>query len=104
MVGGPCLIKTHIHSSIHLMIKGLISKYFEINKDFIKNIITKCESKFDSKKIVQLGLTFKPESDDLRDSQSIELNKSLIKEGYEVKTYDPFINSEEELSKIMVFK
>ena len=39
----------------------------------------------------------------IRNLKSIELNKSLIKEGYEVKTYDPFINSEEELSKIMEF-
>ena len=104
MVGGPCLIKdSHTFIDSFDDPRGIISKYFEINKDFIKNIIIKCESKFDSKKIVQLGLTFKPESDDLRDSQSIELNKSLIKEGYEVKTYDPFINSEEELSKIMEF-
>ena len=96
--------KDTFNPDVELKIIGLVcpSCAIGIKNGFLKTKLIK-KLKFDSKKIVQLGLTFKPESDDLRDSQSIELNKSLIKEGYEVKTYDPFLNSDEELSKIMEF-
>jgi UDP-glucose 6-dehydrogenase len=83
--------------------KGLISNYFNINIDYIANTIDKCNNYFEHKKIVQLGLTFKPESDDLRDSQAIVLNNYLVNEGFEVKTFDPFINNEEELESVLSF-
>jgi UDPglucose 6-dehydrogenase len=36
-----------------------------------------------------LGLSFKPNTDDIRDSRSIILVKNLLKEGAQVKVYDP---------------
>jgi len=36
-----------------------------------------------------LGLSFKPNTDDIRDSRSIPIVKKLIKEGAKVKAYDP---------------
>ena len=104
LVGGPCLIKdsqTFLNS--YGDPRDLISNYFNINDEYIKNTINKCKDYFEDKKIVQLGLTFKPESDDLRDSQAIVLNNNLIKEGFEVKTFDPYINDEEELESVLAF-
>ncbi len=104
LVGGPCLIKdsqTFLNS--YGDPRDLITNYFNINDDYIKNTIDKCNSYFQDKKIVQLGLTFKPDSDDLRDSQAIVLNNYLIKEGFEVKTFDPYINDEAELESVLDF-
>jgi len=104
LVGGPCLIKdsqTFLNS--YGDPKGLISNYFNINIDYIANTIDKCNNYFEHKKIVQLGLTFKHESNELRDSQAIVLNNYLVNEGFEVKTFDPFINNEEELESVLSF-
>ena len=55
------------------------------------------------KKIIQLGITFKPGSDDLRDSQAYLLNKKLIEEGFDVLVYDPFIENEQNWTDIKDF-
>ena len=67
---------------------------------FINNIIERCKNEFNNKKIIQLGITFKPESDDLRDSQAYLLNKKLIEEGFDVLVYDPFIENKQNWNDI----
>jgi UDP-N-acetyl-D-mannosaminuronate dehydrogenase len=42
------------------------------------------------KRIAALGLAFKPDVDDLRESPAIEVVHLLVKEGAEVTTYEPF--------------
>ncbi|MCL1631310.1 UDP-glucose/GDP-mannose dehydrogenase family protein [Sporolactobacillus sp. CPB3-1] len=50
-----------------------------------------------NKQITVWGLTFKPDTDDLRDSQSIKLIRQLLQIGCSVHTYDPMadLNSAE---------
>ncbi len=56
------------------------------------------------KTIAVLGLAFKPNTDDLRNSPSIDLVKALIQEGAKVKVYDPkAMNKARELLKDVVF-
>ena len=77
-VGGPCLIKdskTFINSYGDQ--DGIIEKLHITNEEFINLIVLEIGEKFEGKKIIQLGLTFKPNSDDLRDSQSLVLNNIL---------------------------
>ena len=49
-----------------------------------------------SKKIACLGLSFKPNIDDLRESPAVKIVKNLIREGYEVGCVEPNIESHSE--------
>jgi UDP-N-acetyl-D-mannosaminuronate dehydrogenase len=69
----------------------------------MKNIITEIKNKFIGNKIIQLGITFKPDSDDLRDSQSLLLNELLKEEGYEIEVIDPNIFNSKQYSDVKFF-
>lgn len=43
-------------------------------------------------RVALLGLTFKADTDDLRESPSVELAERLIGKGFEVRIYDPIVN------------
>ena len=63
-----------------------------INK--IKKISDKHFKKTRSKpKITCLGLAFKPDIDDLRESRAVEVVETLLDEGYEISAVEPNINS-----------
>ena len=56
----------------------LLKRVFDILKDKVKN-----------KKICFLGVTFKANTDDMRDSSSLSMIPSLIKRGAKIKYFDP---------------
>jgi UDPglucose 6-dehydrogenase len=95
--GGSCLPKD---------VKALISIAKQYNYDFnlleavetinnnaITNIVTKTEKLLDfnlkDKTIGILGLSFKPNTDDMRDAPSIPIIRELIKRGAKIKAFDP---------------
>ncbi len=95
-VGGPCLPKdldTFIKS--YDVNNSLLNKVENVNETFIDNIVSNCLRLFKDGKIIQLGLTFKENSDDLRGSGSIVLNKKLKDNDFEVYAVDPLVNKEE---------
>lgn len=51
--------------------------------------IEKLVGSLDGKKIGLLGLSFKPETDDMRESPAIEIVGEMIRRGASVKAYDP---------------
>ena len=62
------------------------------NDEQINNIISLMEKKLGSisnKKITILGTAFKPNTNDIRDSKSIELIKKLLKNKVKISVYDP---------------
>ena len=57
--------------------------------DMVSKIIESCGGSVLSKKITILGLTFKPNTDDVRDAPSLVIIPELIKVGASISVYDP---------------
>jgi UDPglucose 6-dehydrogenase len=55
----------------------------------VNKILHACGGSFKDKKIAVLGLTFKPNTDDMRDSPSLIIISALVEGGAEVFVYDP---------------
>ena len=71
----------------------LISSVERVNKAQKQVLFSKLVSQFGDnligKKIAVWGLSFKPETDDMREAPSINLIQSIVKAGGEVSAYDP---------------
>ncbi len=95
--GGSCFpkdVKAIIKTAEDLGYELNVIKAVEKANEFQKNIIlNKMKSHFNGKlekrTIGIWGLSFKPKTDDIRESSSIYLIRKLLKEGVSVKAYDP---------------
>ena len=94
--GGSCLpkdMKAIINLSSKIGVKStMLNAVEKTNRQQINNIIElirKNIGKIKGKRITVLGVAFKPNTDDIRDSMSIELIHRLIKSGAVVKIHDP---------------
>lgn len=104
-VGGPCLIKdTKTFVESYEKDNTLLKNLSKTNKEYLENTIRQCEKQFSGKEIIQLGLTFKPNSDDLRSSISLELRKELINNGYDVYSVDPFLDQSQVNFKLFSYE
>ena len=103
-VGGPCLIKdSKTFANSYPEAKEIVQNFLDVNDNYVHNIIQKCKHTFSTKKIIQLGLTFKPNSDDIRDSQALRLYETLLDEGYNVKAFDPYVHDSNKWEEIKDF-
>ena len=94
--GGSCLpkdMKALINFSESIGITPtLLNAVEKTNRDQINNIISLLKKKLGTlsgKKITILGTAFKPNTDDIRDSKSIELIKKLLKNNAKITVHDP---------------
>jgi len=93
--GGSCLpkdVKAIINFSNKYKIKpALLNAVEEINQQQLENIIntiSKKIGKINNKRITILGLAFKADTDDIRDSISIKLIELLLKRGAKIIAHD----------------
>ncbi|MFH1782426.1 MAG: UDP-glucose/GDP-mannose dehydrogenase family protein [Candidatus Omnitrophota bacterium] len=94
--GGSCFPKD-IDAFIHIAGKlgyefSILKAVKKVNEDQKKRFIAKIKKNVKDlrgKKIGVLGLSFKPETDDMRKAPSIDIIKFLRKEKALIKTYDP---------------
>jgi len=101
LVGGPCLPKDFQTFQKNYKIENKLLERFLVTEEyFLENIVKYCKDFFNSNKIIQLGATFKPESDDIRTSTSLAIYKKLQDEGFDVYLVDPHVREE---SKIKLF-
>lgn len=94
--GGSCFPKDtkalHWLASSHDYELKTIKAAIEVNNYQKIKPIQKAKKYYDSfenKKVAVLGLTFKPNTDDLREAPSIENIDILLEDGAQVKVYDP---------------
>lgn len=93
--GGSCLPKD-------LRAMNYFSKTHDISTPFLNSILDSNEQHIFSafqainlmgkKKVTLLGLSFKPDTDDLRESPLVKLAEDLIGKGKSIKIYDPILN------------
>ncbi len=95
--GGSCfpkdtlaLVRTAVEARSPLKIVETVVAVNEARKkQMAERIIAACDGSVAGKTIAVLGLTFKPNTDDMRDSPSLEIVPRLLAAGARVRAYDP---------------
>ena len=95
--GGSCFpkdVKALEHMAlVHGSHPALLRAVIEINRDMrrwaVYNLREMLGGKLDGKRIGLMGLAFKPNTDDIRESPALEIARMLINEGALVSGYDP---------------
>jgi UDPglucose 6-dehydrogenase len=94
--GGSCFpkdVKALIHmAAIHGTHPQLLRAVMEINRDRRRQVVRKLRDllgRLDGTTIGILGLSFKPNTDDMREAPSLEIIHMLQHEGAQIKAYDP---------------
>jgi UDPglucose 6-dehydrogenase len=105
--GGSCLpkdIKALTYTARELgspshIIESVLFANEQRKRNMSEKIITACGGNVYRKKIAILGLTFKPNTDDLRESPSLEIIPTLQKAGAKIVAFDP--KGMEEAKKVL---
>jgi len=100
---GPCLFKdtmqlnAYSKNNFSLGMEAMLT-----NEGLVDYLVDKINKKYDlSKKSVGiLGMSFKAESDDIRNSLSYKLKKVLSFHAKKVLTTDPFVKNDKELKSL----
>ena len=95
--GGSCfpkdtlaLIETSKRNKTNISIVETVVKYNQQRKyDMAEKIITILKSDYENKKVSILGLAFKPETDDMRDSPCLDIIPRLQEKGIQISAFDP---------------
>ncbi len=74
---------------VETLIVDAVIEANERQRDAMIPKIEKLVGDLNGKKIGMLGLSFKPETDDMRESPAIEIVAELIKRGASIKAFDP---------------
>jgi UDPglucose 6-dehydrogenase len=95
--GGSCfpkdtraLYQTSVEAEAPLRIVDTVIDINEKRKmDMAARVIDACGGSVEGKEIAILGLTFKPNTDDMRESPSLDILPALVKAGATIRAYDP---------------
>ena len=95
--GGSCfpkdtlaLVKTAEQHNVDIGIVDEVVSYNDKRKTSMAGrVIDAMDGTVSGKVIAILGLAFKPETDDMRDSPSLDIVRALVDSGAQIKAYDP---------------
>jgi UDP-N-acetyl-D-mannosaminuronic acid dehydrogenase len=99
-VGGPCLFKDGWFLVEKVPFNELIVTSFRINEGMPAQIVSKLEEDERIESVAILGMAFKANSDDIRNSVSFKLKKQLEFSGYDVRCVDPHVAGYEDWSTL----
>lgn len=71
------------------LVEAVIQSNDNRKRDMADKIVAACDGNVKGKIIAVLGLTFKPNTDDMRDSPSLEIIPALQKAGASIRAFDP---------------
>lgn len=71
------------------IINAVVHANAQRKKDMVHKIIQICQGRVKTKKMTILGLAFKANTDDIRDSPALDIILGLIEAGADLKVYDP---------------
>lgn len=93
LTGGPCLFKDGFFLISDLPFTDLISTSWKINESIPLLLVkwVRERMKLEKKKAVILGLGFKSEIDDIRESLSFKVRKALLRERAQVVLHDSYV-------------
>lgn len=93
LTGGPCLFKDGFFLIGDVPFADLIVTSWKINESIPLFLIKKVRerTKLEGKKAVILGLAFKAEIDDIRESLAFKVKKALERERAKVFLHDPYV-------------
>lgn len=93
LTGGPCLFKDGFFLIGDVPFADLIATSWKINESIPIFLINKVRRrrKLEGKKAVILGLAFKAEIDDIRESLAFKVKKALERERAKVFLHDPYV-------------
>ena len=100
--GGSCfpkdvkaLIKTAEEQGYSMEILRAVEAVNERQKELLfKKLIKRFNGKLEGKTIALWGLSFKPDTDDMREAPSLTLIKNILEAGGKIKAYDPVTMNE----------
>jgi UDP-N-acetyl-D-mannosaminuronic acid dehydrogenase len=99
-VGGPCLYKDGWYLIERIPFNEMISSAFRINEGMTMQILQNIEKRLPAGRVAILGMAFKANSDDTRNSLSFKLRRQLEFKGYETVSVDPNIPGTASLEEI----
>lgn len=96
LTGGPCLYKDGFFLTDRIPYNELISGAWKIHETVPAYLVDRVDQlkPLDGAKAAVLGLTFKRNIDDTRNSLSFKIRRLLLSKGAEVRLHDPFVDSD----------
>jgi len=93
LTGGPCLFKDGFFLVNDNPYSDLITSSWKINEAIPLFLVKKLKNQtsLKNKKVAILGVAFKPEIDDTRESLSFKIRKALLREHAKVILTDPYV-------------
>ncbi len=71
------------------IIEAVVEANEKRKKSMAGRVIAACGGSLDGKTVAVLGVTFKPNTDDMRDSPSLDILPALQRNGAKIRAYDP---------------
>jgi len=99
--GGSCfpkdvkaLVHTGIENGYHMEVIEAVERVNEKQKSIVYDKIIKAVGNVKDKTIAIIGLSFKPETDDMREAPALVVIEKLLKDGATIRVFDPIAMDE----------